>query len=250
MHLLESYSKNLEKIVIDRTDALEVEKTKVENIVSQMLPKKVIEELKNGNKVEPENFECVTVYYSDIVGFTTIAKNIQPMQVVDLLNDLYILFDGILSQYDVYKVETIGDAYVVSSGVPTLNDNLHAGEIATASLDMMSAIMTKDVPQLTNVKLQLRLGINTGSVVAGVVGLKMPRYTLFGETMQIASTMESSSKPMHIQITEYTVNILKELGGYSMKYRGTMKVCGKNVETYWLMGKKGYTKPLPKFEEK
>ena len=249
MHLLESYSKNLEQIVIERTDALQVEKAKVENIVSQMLPKKVIEELKNGNKVEPENFACVTVYYSDIVGFTTIAKSIQPMQVVDLLNDLYILFDNILSQYDVYKVETIGDAYVVASGVPTLNDNLHAGEIATAAMDIMSGILTKEFPHLNNVKLQLRLGINTGPVVAGVVGLKMPRYTLFGETMQIAATMESSSKAMHIQVSEYTVNILKELGGYSVKYRGTMKVCGENIATYWLAGKKGYHNPLPEVEE-
>ena len=245
LDLLETYSKNLEQIVIERTYILEAEKTKVENIMSQMLPKNVIEELKHGNKVEPENFECVTVHYSNIIGFMTIAKNIQPIQIVELLNDLYSLFDTILANYDIYKVETMGNAYIVSSGVPTLNDNRHAGEIATASLDMMSAIMTKDIPHISYTKLQMRIGISTGPVIAGVVGLKMPRYTLFGETLQIAATMESSSKPMHIQVTEDTVTILKELGGYSMRYSGNKQVCGRNIGTYYLIGKRGYHKPLP-----
>lgn len=249
IHLLESYSSNLEHIVVERTNDLEIEKTKIDNIISQMLPRQVVESLKNGEKVQPEIFDNVTVFYSDIVGFTTIAKRSKPMQVVDLLNNLYGKFDGILAQYDVYKVETIGDAYVVSSGVPNRNGNSHAGEIATASIDIVCTIMTVPIPHLPDDKLLLRIGIHSGSVVAGVVGLKMPRYTLFGETMQIAANLEATSKPLHVQVSKYTINILNELGGYFYKRRGDREVCGRTITTYWLIGKAGYEKVLPDVDE-
>ncbi|GAB1605771.1 atrial natriuretic peptide receptor 1-like [Argonauta hians] len=243
--LLESYSTNLEKIVVERTRDLEKEKAKVDHIISQMLPKKVVEELKQGKKVEPEEFECVTVFYSDIVGFTTIAKNSQPMQVVDLLNNLYSTFDAILHEYDVYKVETIGDAYVVASGVPERNGILHAGEITTCTMDLVIAMLAMRVPHLPDCKLLLRIGIHSGPVVSGIVGLKMPRYTLFGDTMLIAATMESSSKPLKIQLSEHTVKILDELGGYETSLRGEMVAAGRTLSTYWLVSKEGYEGTLP-----
>lgn len=246
IRLLESYSNNLEQVVIERTHDLEVEKAKIDHIISQMLPKKVVEELKHGNKVEPEDFSCVTVFYSDIVGFTTIAKNSQPMQVVDLLNNLYSTFDSILHKYDVYKVETIGDAYVVASGVPERNGNAHAGEITTAAMDLVITMLAMKVPHLPDCKLLLRIGAHSGPVVAGVVGLKMPRYTLFGDTMLIAATMESSSEPLRIQLSEHTVKILEELGGYETELRGEMTVAGRALTTFWLISKDGYEGTLPR----
>ncbi|ESO90576.1 hypothetical protein LOTGIDRAFT_145790, partial [Lottia gigantea] len=159
---LEKYSSNLEAIVADRTKDLILEKAKTEQLISQMLPKKVVEDLKHGRKVLPEEFECVTIFFSDIVGFTAIARDSTPFQVVDLLNDLYTTFDAILDHYDVYKVETIGDAYMVVSGLPIRNGKLHAGEIATMSLDLLSSMVGFRIRHLPGKILQLRVGMHSG----------------------------------------------------------------------------------------
>ena len=140
----------------------------------------VAEALKLGNTVPPETFDNVTIYFSDIVGFTTISHYSSPIEVVQLLNDLYTLFDEILSGYDAYKVETIGDAYMVVSGLPIRNGNRHAGEIATFALDLLHNCGKFQIKHLPGVPLRLRIGIHSGACVAGVVGLKMPRYCLFG----------------------------------------------------------------------
>ncbi|XP_046340385.2 uncharacterized protein LOC124121432 [Haliotis rufescens] len=246
VNMLEKYSSNLESIVADRTKELQVEKAKTEQLVSQMLPKKVVEDLKHGRKVDPESFECVTIFFSDIVGFTAIARNSTPLQVVDLLNDLYTTFDAILDNYDVYKVETIGDAYMVVSGLPIRNGNLHAGEIATMSLDLLSSMIGFKIRHMPEEILQLRVGMHSGPAVAGVVGLKMPRYCLFGDTVNTASRMESSSIALRIHMSSKTADILMVLGGYKLDCRGEREVKGKGVmTTYWLMGKDDFTKPLP-----
>ncbi|KAK3576183.1 hypothetical protein CHS0354_001202 [Potamilus streckersoni] len=249
VRMLEKYSSNLEGIVAERTKELQIEKAKTEMLVSQMLPKKVVEDLKQGKKVEPESFDCVTIYFSDIVGFTKIAGASNPLQVVDLLNDLYSTFDAILDSYDVYKVETIGDAYMVVSGLPIRNGELHAGEIATMSLDLLSSMCDFRIRHMPEKTLQLRIGMHSGPCVAGVVGLKMPRYCLFGDTVNTASRMESSSMALRIHMSEHTAKILFKLGGYHLDCRGLREVKGKGtMTTYWLNGKDGFTKKLPPAE--
>lgn len=113
MAMMEKYANNLEQLVDERTDQLQEEKKKTEALLLEMLPKPVAEQLKKGHKVEAEGYDCVTIYFSDIVGFTSMSAESTPLQVVDFLNDLYTCFDSIIGNYDVYKVETIGDAYMV-----------------------------------------------------------------------------------------------------------------------------------------
>uniref|UniRef100_A0A3B4ZI52 Guanylate cyclase n=1 Tax=Stegastes partitus TaxID=144197 RepID=A0A3B4ZI52_9TELE len=246
--MLEQYSSNLEDLIRERTEELEVEKQRTEKLLSEMLPPSVAEALKTGATVEPEYFDQVTIYFSDIVGFTTISSLSDPIEVVDLLNDLYTLFDAVLSNHDVYKVETIGDAYMVASGLPKRNGNKHAAEIANMSLNILSSVGTFHMRHMPDVPVRIRIGIHSGPCVAGVVGLTMPRYCLFGDTVNTASRMESTGLPYRIHVNMSTVKILHSLNeGYKIDVRGKTELKGKGIEeTYWLVGKTNFTKPLPK----
>uniref|UniRef100_A0A8C2JC15 Guanylate cyclase n=1 Tax=Cyprinus carpio TaxID=7962 RepID=A0A8C2JC15_CYPCA len=238
---------NTHNIYRERTEELEVERQKTDALLAQMLPKSVALALKTGKPVKPEHFSDVTLYFSDIVGFTTISALSEPIEVVDLLNDLYTLFDGIIAIHDVYKVETIGDAYMVASGVPNRNDNRHAAEMANMSLDILHCIGTFKMRHMPDVKVKIRIGLHSGPVVAGVVGLKMPRYCLFGDTVNTASRMESTGLPYRIHVNQSTVDVLNSLKlGYKIDVRGRTELKGKGVEeTYWLVGRDGFNKPLP-----
>ncbi|XP_043974897.1 retinal guanylyl cyclase 2 [Gambusia affinis] len=248
LRMLEQYSSNLEDLIRERTEELEVEKQRTEKLLSEMLPPSVAEALKTGASVEPEYFDQVTIYFSDIVGFTTISSLSDPIEVVDLLNDLYTLFDAVLSSHDVYKVETIGDAYMVASGLPKRNGNKHAAEIANMSLNILSSVGSFQMRHMPDVPVRIRIGIHSGPCVAGVVGLTMPRYCLFGDTVNTASRMESTGLPYRIHVNCSTVKILRSLNdGYKIEVRGKTELKGKGIEeTYWLAGKTNFAKPLPK----
>uniref|UniRef100_A0A4W3I0U7 Guanylate cyclase n=1 Tax=Callorhinchus milii TaxID=7868 RepID=A0A4W3I0U7_CALMI len=220
---LERCANHLEEVVEERTNQLMVEKRRTDKLLSSMLPSFISEQLIQGKCVEPESFESVTVFFSDIVGFTSICSISTPLEVVGLLNDLYSLFDDIINSYDVYKVETIGDAYMVVSGMPICNGIRHAGEIGTMALHFLSAITSFELKWM-NEQLRLRIGINTGPVVAGVVGTSMPRYCLFGDTVNVASRMESNGLPLKIHVSESTAQLLKALGGYELMKRGIIEL--------------------------
>ncbi|XP_051882465.1 retinal guanylyl cyclase 2 [Pristis pectinata] len=247
LRMLEQYSSNLEDLIRERTEELEVEKQKTEKLLSQMLPPSVAEALKTGGNVEPEYFDEVTIYFSDIVGFTTISAMSEPIEVIDLLNDLYTLFDAVLGNHDVYKVETIGDAYMVASGLPKRNGNKHAAEIANMSLHLLSSVGSFKMRHMPEVPIKIRIGIHSGPCVAGVVGLTMPRYCLFGDTINTASRMESTGLPYRIHVNQSTVKILRSLDeGYQIQVRGQTELKGKGIEeTYWLVGKDDFIDPLP-----
>uniref|UniRef100_A0A3Q4BMG3 Guanylate cyclase n=1 Tax=Mola mola TaxID=94237 RepID=A0A3Q4BMG3_MOLML len=247
LRMLEQYSSNLEDLIRERTEELEVERQKTDKLVAAMLPKSVAQALKTGKPVKPEHFSKVTLYFSDIVGFTTISALSEPIEVVDLLNDLYSLFDAIIGLHDVYKVETIGDAYMVASGVPTRNGNRHAAEMANMSLDILHCIGTFKMRHMPELKVRIRIGLHSGPVVAGVVGLTMPRYCLFGDTVNTASRMESTSLPYRIHVNQSTVDVLNSLKlGYKIQVRGLTELKGKGIEnTYWLVGREDFNKPLP-----
>ncbi|XP_055593126.1 speract receptor isoform X2 [Uranotaenia lowii] len=237
MAMMEKYANNLEQLVDERTDQLQEEKKKTEALLLEMLPRPVAEQLKRGHKVEAESYDLVTIYFSDIVGFTSMSAESTPLQVVDFLNDLYTCFDSIIGHYDVYKVETIGDAYMVVSGLPIRNGLTHAGEIASMSLQLLDAVSEFKIRHRPNDRLYLRIGIHSGPVCAGVVGLKMPRYCLFGDTVNTASRMESNGLPLKIHCSLQTKEILDSLGGYHFEDRGLIPMKGKGDQrTFWLVG--------------
>uniref|UniRef100_A0A3B4CCH0 Guanylate cyclase n=1 Tax=Pygocentrus nattereri TaxID=42514 RepID=A0A3B4CCH0_PYGNA len=220
MNLMEKYSKHLEAIVAERTQDLLQEKQKTDRLLYSMLPKPVADDLRQGRTAEAQSYSNATVYFSDIVGFTQLSGSSTPHQVVDFLNKLYTTFDDIIDNYDVYKVETIGDAYMVVSGVPNENGINHAGEIASMALDLISVCHAFKIPHKPTTQLKIRAGIHSGPVVAGVVGTKMPRYCLFGDTVNTASRMESTSEALKIQCSESTADLLHTLGGYVLVCRG------------------------------
>ncbi|KAK6492683.1 atrial natriuretic peptide receptor 2-like [Huso huso] len=236
---MEQYANNLEKLVEERTHAYLEEKRKAENLLYQILPHPVAEQLKRGESVQAEAFDSVTIYFSDIVGFTSMSAESTPLQVVTLLNDLYTCFDAIIDNFDVYKVETIGDAYMVVSGLPVRNGTLHAREIASMSLALLQEVKTFKIQHRPNDQLRLRIGIHTGTVCAGVVGLKMPRYCLFGDTVNTASRMESSGEPLKVHVSSATKEVLDEFGYFNLELRGDVEMKGKGkMRTYWLLGER------------
>ncbi|OXB73074.1 UNVERIFIED_CONTAM: hypothetical protein H355_006908 [Colinus virginianus] len=262
---LQLYSRNLEHLVEERTELYKAERDRADRLNFMLLPRPVVKSLKETGLVEPELFEEVTIYFSDIVGFTTLCKYSTPMEVVDMLNDIYKNFDHILDHHDVYKVETIGDAYMVVSGLPKRNGNRHAVDISMMALDILSFIGSFELRHLPGLPVWIRIGIHSGPCAAGVVGIKMPRYCLFGDTVNTASRMESTglrkdlSLSVHItgpktialriHVSGSTVAILKRTDcRFQYEMRGETYLKGRGTEiTYWLTGTedKEYNLPTP-----
>uniref|UniRef100_A0A182JDJ6 Guanylate cyclase n=1 Tax=Anopheles atroparvus TaxID=41427 RepID=A0A182JDJ6_ANOAO len=236
---MEQYANNLEALVDERTQDYFEEKRKCEELLYQLLPKSVAAQLIMGKSVIAETYDQVTIYFSDIVGFTSISAQSTPMQVVDLLNDLYTCFDSIVENFDVYKVETIGDAYMVVSGLPVRNGNLHAREISRMALRLLAAVYKFTIRHRPNEQLRLRIGLHSGPCVAGVVGLKMPRYCLFGDTVNTASRMESNGEALKIHVSHTTKTLLDTFGTFDLTERGLVPMKGKGeMLTYWLNGER------------
>ncbi|KAL5241209.1 hypothetical protein ACI65C_008619 [Semiaphis heraclei] len=204
---------------------LDEEMKRTDELLYQMIPKQVADRLRSGeNPIDTcQMFDSVSILFSDIVTFTEICSRITPMEVVSMLNAMYSIFDTLTERNKVYKVETIGDAYMVVSGAPMTEDN-HAEKVCDMALDMVDAITDLKDPS-TGSHLQIRVGVHSGAVVAGIVGLKMPRYCLFGDSVNTASRMESTSEAMKIHISQTTRDLIS--ASYMVKERGAMK-------TYWL----------------
>ncbi|WKY12613.1 hypothetical protein Q1695_003871 [Nippostrongylus brasiliensis] len=239
METLENYASSLEEEVEERMKELVAEKKKSDVLLHRMLPKQVAEKLKAGESVEPESYDSVTIFFSDVVSFTTLASKCTPLQVVTLLNALYTFFDGTISRHDVYKVETIGDGYLCASGLPARNGVQHIKEICDLALELVMGLKDFRVPHLPQESISIRVGVHSGPVVAGVVGLTMPRYCLFGDTVNTASRMESNGKAANVHLSNDAKEILlKTTTGYRTKCRGEVMIKGKGMMvTHWLCGR-------------
>ncbi|XP_071956081.1 soluble guanylate cyclase 88E-like isoform X2 [Antedon mediterranea] len=228
---------------------LDVEVKKTDSLLYQMIPKPVAEKLRKGDSATStcEVFPCVTILFSDVVGFTTICSRITPMEVVAMLNSMYTKFDNLCEEYEVYKVETIGDAYMIVSGAPIPTDD-HAHRVSEMAMSMVKAMRDLREPDSDD-HMKIRAGVHSGVVVAGVVGLKMPRYCLFGDTVNTASRMESTSEAQCVHISEATKESLSNCP-YVIEERGSIEVKGKgSMKTYWLKGRRDDAPPFRGFRK-
>ena len=209
-----------------------------------MLPRTVALQLLEGRQVEAKKFDTVSILFTDIVSFTNISASSTPQQVMSMLNRLYFAFDSIVASMGVYKVETIGDAYMCVAGLP---DPMAGGGRAHAETIVRTALAFVDATENFPIRvdggdgpenmLRIRVGIHSGPVVAGVVGRKMPRYCLFGDTVNVASRMESNGVPRRVHISPATHACLTS-GDEAIKFevedRGVIPIKGKGeMHTYF-----------------
>ncbi|MBD2112810.1 MULTISPECIES: adenylate/guanylate cyclase domain-containing protein [Cyanophyceae] len=212
---------------------LNKEKERSEQLLINILPESIVQRLKENDTSIAEHFDEVTILFADIVNFTPIAARLQPFEVVELLNGIFSEFDDLVEEFGLEKIKTIGDAYMVAAGLPVPRTD-HAEAIANMALAMQQRVA--DFRSKTGEAFQIRVGINTGTVVAGVIGTKKFIYDLWGDTVNVASRMESTGLAGGIQVTAATYNWLKDR--YDFEVRGTVQVKGKGaMETYWLRGK-------------
>uniref|UniRef100_A0A3Q3DHG9 guanylate cyclase n=1 Tax=Hippocampus comes TaxID=109280 RepID=A0A3Q3DHG9_HIPCM len=210
------------KATLERThQALEEEKRRTVDLLYSIFPGDVAQKLWQGQPVPARKFDDVTMLFSDIVGFTAVCAQCTPMQVISMLNELYTRFDYQCGILDVYKVKTIGDAYCVAGGLHKKVDS-HAKPIAHMALKMME--LSEEVLTPDGKPIKLRIGIHTGSVLAGVVGVKMPRYCLFGNNVTLASKFESGSHPRCINVSPTTYQLLKDDRSFSFVPRSQLEL--------------------------
>jgi class 3 adenylate cyclase len=208
-------------------------------LLQQILPPRVSKALQEGRPVEPEYYDQCTIYFSDVVGFTNISSVLPPKDVMSMLNDLYIRLDAVAREHDVWKVETTGDAWMGCTNLQVTQAD-HAARAARFALAAMAAASEVVMPGTIDKRITIRVGLHSGPVAASVIGTTNPRYCLFGDTVNVASRMESTSEPGRIQMTVPTARLVQKQDNslsYRLKRRaGAIEVKGKGImKTWWLM---------------
>lgn len=213
---------------------LEEEREKSERLLLNVLPKPIAERLKQGQSTIADRFEEVTVLFADIVDFTQFWSHKSPAELVGMLNEIFSSFDQLAEQHGLEKIKTIGDAYMVVGGLPTPRPD-HAEAVAEMALDIQKEIARFNAQNGESIG--MRMGIDTGPVVAGVIGRQKFIYDLWGNTVNTADRMQSHSFPDRIQVTEATYRRLR--GRYRFDRRGVISVKGRgDMVTYFLLGRR------------
>lgn len=221
----------------DALMALRIEQDKAENLLLNILPRSIAERLKSEPQTIADHYDEATILFADVVDFTPFAQRLSATQVVGTLDSLFTRFDELAERYGLEKIKTIGDAYMVAAGVPIPRTD-HARAIACMALDMLAVMKAHD--EVGRLGLELRVGINSGPVVAGVIGRKRFLYDMWGDAVNIASRMESHGTPGHIQVTNATHDLLE--AEFIFEHRGPVEVKGKGaMDTWYLVGAKPAT---------
>jgi adenylate cyclase len=209
---------------------LRIEQEKGETLLLNILPKEIAAILKNGNRTIADSFEGVSILFADLVGFTPLTAKMAPIDMVNLLNEMFSHFDELVEKYDLEKIRTIGDSYMVASGVPRIRKD-HAHAIVNMALEMRDYIV--NLPPVDGKQIEFRIGINSGPVVGGVIGRKKFVYDLWGDAVNVASRMESHGLANQIQITAATHEIIQH--DFLCTPRGTIEVKGRGEMETWIV---------------
>jgi guanylate cyclase len=213
--------------------SLDQEQQRSNKLLLNILPAAIAERLKDNDMRIADHYDSVTVMFADLVNFTQISANMPPAQLIELLSQVFLRFDQLAEKYQVEKIKTIGDAYMVISGAPVLCHD-HAERIANMALEMQEAL--REVSVKTGTELKMRIGINSGPVVAGVIGSAKFSYDLWGDTVNMASRMEETSMADMIQVTPATQKILQNQ--YQFTSRAGVEVKGVGVMDTFILEKK------------
>jgi guanylate cyclase len=218
----------------DAVAALRVEQAKAESLLLNILPRSIAERLKVETRTIADQFSSASILFADVVDFTPLAERLPPAEVVGVLDHLFTHFDVLAERHELEKIKTIGDCYMVAAGVPSPRPD-HAHALARMALDMQAAMRSADA--VGHLGLELRVGINSGPVIAGVIGRKRFLYDLWGDAVNTASRMESAGTPGRIQVTRATYELLRN--EFMFEPRGTVAVKGKgDMETWYLVGRR------------
>ncbi|MBD1917738.1 MULTISPECIES: adenylate/guanylate cyclase domain-containing protein [Cyanophyceae] len=232
--MLEAQNQQLQAEIKERLLAeaeLRRQRQRSEELLTNVLPFQIAQRLKEREQAIADQFDGVTILFADIVDFSTVAAKLTPCELVQLLNRMFSRFDELASLHKLEKIKTIGDAYMVAAGVPTPRPD-HAQAIARMALDMQMTI--RDFCRPDGRPFELRIGINSGSVVAGVIGIRKFIYDLWGDTVNIASFMETTGEAGKIQVSELTYSHLKDQ--FTLEPRGPIRLkSGDSMTTYWLV---------------
>jgi guanylate cyclase len=214
--------------------ALRIEQDRAENLLLNILPRSIAERLKAEPSTIADQIDEASILFADVVDFTALAGRLRPAEVVGVLDHLFTHFDLLAENYAVEKIKTIGDAYMVAAGIPTPRRD-HARAMALMAIDMREAMRADGA--IGHLNLELRIGISSGPVVAGVIGRKRFLYDLWGDAVNMASRMESHGTPGQIQVTQATYELLKD--EFELESRGTVPIKGKgDVQTWYLIGRR------------
>ncbi len=229
---LYKYQINIE--LKERTRELEEERNKSNKLLHNIFPSEIVKELKDKGFVEPKEFSNVTLLYTDFQNFTKISSDMHPQQLVSELNDIFKNFDSIINNHGLEKLKTMGDSYIVGGGLP-IENNSHAFDVVSAALEMQEYLAQRN----NNSKYiwEMRAGVHTGNVVAGVVGKNKFTYDVWGNTVNVASKMERSGIPWRVNISAQTYELIKDC--FDCEYHSTIDVKGfGKTDMYFVLKKK------------
>ncbi len=220
--------KKLELIVEERTEQITLERDRSESLLLNILPSEIAEELKHNGQAQAKKINHVTVLFTDFKGFTKYSEKVSPESLVRDLHESFTAFDEIMVKHGVEKIKTIGDAYMAAGGLPTPNET-HAQDVLAAAFEIRDFIEAGKAKKIANglPYFEIRIGIHTGPVVAGIVGVKKFSYDIWGDTVNTASRMESSGHEGRVNISQTTYELVKDLSNYRFESRGKITAKGK-----------------------
>ena len=211
---------------------IEEEKDRSEKLLLNILPEETANELKENGKVQAKKFESVTVLFTDFEGFTAWAERVEPVRLVESIDFYFKAFDEIITKYGLEKIKTIGDSYMCAGGLPTYCAT-HASDVIKASKEMIRFVEDLPLKDERFLHFSMRVGVHTGPVVAGIVGTKKWQYDIWGDTVNIASRMESMSELGRVNLSESTHDIIKN--EFSCEFRGEIEVKNRGfLKMYFL----------------